>query len=60
MLLNRPLEAGVLMAFLLTIGFCSRIDPALGDAVADNAADPSAVKAIEDREHDVTRLAAGD
>ena len=43
MLANRPLEAGVLIAFLLTIGFCSRIDPALSDTVADNETDAHAV-----------------
>jgi hypothetical protein len=50
MLANRPLEAGVLIAFLLTIGFCSRIDPALSDTVADN---------IEEHEHDNSTLVAG-
>ena len=52
MLVNRPLEAGVLIAFLLTIGFCSRIDPALSETVADNATGADAVEAIEDREQD--------
>ena len=59
MLANRPLEAGVLIAFLLTIGFCSRIDPALSDTVAENETDAHAVAAIEEHQDDNSTLVAG-
>lgn len=59
MLVNRPLEAGVLIAFLLTIGFCSRIDPALSDTVADGGTDAKMIEAIEDNENANSTLVAG-
>ena len=55
MLANRPLEVGILIAFLLTIGFCSRIDPALSNTVAAGA---DAVESIEDQERDASTLVA--
>lgn len=59
MLANRPLEAGVLIAFLLTIGFCSQIDPALSDTVVEHATNENAVEAIENKEDDTSTPVAG-
>ena len=60
MLVNRPLEAGVLIAFLLTIGFCSRIDPALSDTVSAGIAGSDVVEATEDDSQDKSTLLARD
>jgi UrcA family protein len=62
MLASRYVEAGVLITFLLLIGFCTRIDPALAQAEDDSQAgtviDEVVVRAPMDREI-VTRRAVG-
>ena len=62
MLASRYVETGVLITFLLLIGFCTRIDSALAQAVEESQAgtviDEVVVRAPMDREI-VTRRAVG-